>query len=168
MQPEHTVAKDGSWEKWTLNGMLYRKDGPAYIRYRGDHSFYEEWYSGSVPGVRHREGGPAAIWYEGGKILEEEWWFEGGLHKKDDPAIIRYNKDEKITEEQWWVNDKRHRANGPAAIIYKDGKTIKEEWYLNGKPLRKANFTSIAMIDRMKAYSLFSPIEIARMRSSKA
>ena len=162
MKPEHTVAPDGSWEKWEINERCYRKDGPAYIRYKDNKIILKEWYSASVPGVRHREDGPAIIRYLDNQVIEEEWWFEGWLHREDGPAVVIY-KDGKIVEKEWWMNHKRHRENGPAYI----GRDDEEEWWLNDKLLSKEDFKSLEMIERMEAYRLFSPIEIAKMKKNE-
>ena len=114
-------------------------------------------------GKLHREGAPAYIEYEDGKVTHKGWWIKGLSHREDGPACIEY-KDGEIVKEEWWINGDRHRKNGAAWIEYKNGKIILEEWWVNGKELLKEDFTSVEMIDQLKAYRLFSPIEIARMR----
>ena len=94
----------------------------------------------------------------------EKWVLDGRLHNENKPAYIRYENG-KATVEEWWLSGCIHRENGPACVVYEDGRVIHEEWWVDGKYLNKGDFTSIEMIDRMKAYRLFSPIEIAKMKS---
>ena len=115
----------------------------------------------------HREDGSAVIKYNDGNVIEEQWRVEGRLHRKDAPAIIRY-KDGVVVEEEWFTNNIRHRIDGSARIEYNNGKVNAEQWWVDGTRVTKEDFTSIDMIDRMKAYSLFAPIEIARMRKNAA
>lgn len=95
----------------------------------------------------------------------EEWRVDHELHREDGPGHIEYENGEVVVEE-WWLNGWLHRVDGPAYIEYKDGRVIYEQWYLGGEILTKKDFTSIEMIDRMKAYNLFNPIEIARLRKN--
>lgn len=124
---------------------------------------YELW---EVNGDLHREDGPAWISYQNGKIIEKGWWFKGKSHRENGPAIIKY-RDGVITGEQWYFNGGRHRGNGPAWIAYEDGKIVERQWWLNGKQLSKRSFKSIEMIDQLKAYSLFTPLEVARIRKNE-
>ena len=120
----------------------------------------EQWFLGDK---LHREDGPAYIRYRDGKVVSERWFIDNKRHRLNDPAVIIY-EDGKIIAEQWWVTNFLHRENGPAIISYVNSPHIKKIWYLNGRELFKRDFTSIEMIDRMKAYSLFNPIEIARLK----
>ena len=105
----------------------------------------------------------------------EEWVVKGSrktkLHREDGPARTRY-KDGKIVEEQWWVkggvSSHRHREDGPALVKYEDGKVVHEEWWVNGKELLKENFKSLELVKKLKAYRLFNPIEIARLKKNAA
>jgi hypothetical protein len=74
---------------------------------------------------------------------------------EDGPAVIYPNG-----EKQWWQHDYRHRDGGPA-IVFGNGNRL---WFFNGQQLSKRNFTSIEMIKRMKAYGLFTPKELIRMK----
>ena len=96
----------------------------------------------------------------------ERWILDGKLHREDGPAYIRY-EDNATTIKEWWIENCLHREDGPAYVVCKNQKIIYEEWWLDGAVLSKEDFTSIEMIDRMGAYSLFSPIEIARMKFDK-
>ena len=137
-QPKHIVDKSGRSEKWLLNDKLHREDGPAWIEYDKNGKVVEERWY--LNGIRHRENGPAYIKYKGGAVLQEQWVINGDLHRED----------------------------GPAWIKYQNGKAVLEGWWLNNKLLSKEDFTSLDMIVRMKAYKLFSPIEIARLRKNAA
>ena len=97
----------------------------------------------------------------------EKWILDDKYHREDGPAIIRY-EDGVVVYEEWWVNGIPHRTDDSACIKYEGGKAVYKQWWVNGIQLTKADFTSIDMIDRMKAYSLFSPIEIAKMRKNEA
>ena len=89
------------------------------------------------------------------------------MYRENKPAIIEY-KNGVVLLEEWWGNNNYHRCDGPAVIVYRDGEIVNEEWWLNGKCLIKEDFTSIEMITRLKAYSLFSPIEIAKLKKNAA
>ena len=87
------------------------------------------------------------------------------LQKKNGATTVEYGNGKII--KRWWLDDKLHRDDGPAYIEYRNGVKKFEWWFINGKPLTKEDFTSIEMIDRMKAYSFFSPVEIAKMRKNE-
>ena len=159
MKPKRIVAPDNSWEKWVLNNKIHREDGPAVIRYNDEKVIEEQW---RVEGRLHRKNSPAIIRYKDGVVTEEQWWVNDKSHRKDAPAIIRYN-DGVVVYEEWFTNNIRHREDGPAIIRYSDGA---EWWWINGILLSKKDFT-LDMIIKMKAYSLFSPIDIARMRKNE-
>lgn len=118
-------------------------------------------------GKLHRVDGPAYVICQDGEIIVEQWWINGNRHRVDGPAYVEYNNGE-IIREEWWVNGKFHREGGPATVRYVNNRVVYEEWYLDGEILAKKDFTSIEMIDRMRAYKLFTPLEVARMRASKA
>ena len=165
IQPKRIIAENGSIEKWILFGKFHREDGPAWTKYKNGEIVHEEWY---IDDLCHRIGGPAHIEYKNGRVIKEVWWVEGKCHREDGPAYIEYDINGKPTREAWYVNNERHRGDGPARIDYKDGVPIKKVWILQSKVLQKEDFTSIKMIDKLKAYSLFSPIEIARLKKNAA
>ena len=108
---------------------------------------------------------PKHVVIHGGSV--ERWELKNRkLHREDGPALIM-RKEGKIVEEWWQLYGKFHREDGPAYIKFKDGEITRKQWFANGKRLRKEDFTSIEMIDRMKAYSLFTPIEIAKMKKNE-
>ena len=120
---------------------------------------YEEW---RLRHKLHRVAGPAFIGYENGNVTIEQWCLNDKRHRENGPARIKY-RDGGVIEEEWWIDNKLHRENGPAYIKYQDGKIIYKEWWVEGILLSKEDF-SLEMIVKMRAYSLFSPVEIARMR----
>ena len=149
---------DGStfWYKYGTN-KLHREDGPARKYANGD----KEWF---LNGEWHREDGPAIERTDGDKA----WWLNGKRHRKDGPADIRYKSGTKIVNvEFWFLNGEPHREDGPADIYYKNGKVLEEEkeWHLNGSELFKKDFTTIEMINSMKAWSLFTPVELIRLKN---
>ena len=173
MQSEHRVAKNGSWEKWVIKGSrkvrLHREDGPAFIGYKNGEIVKKEWW---INGKLSRKDGPAHIEYENGRVIKEVWRVEGQLHREGGPAWIAY-KDGEIIEEQWWLRSDnnryyRHRENGPAWVTYEDGEIVAGEWWVNGKRLCKEDFKQAEMVDQLKAYLLFTPIEIARLKKNAA
>lgn len=96
------------------------------------------------------------------------WYLNGERHRKDGPADIRYETGTKIIGiEYWFLNGEPHREDGPADIYYKNGKVLEEEkeWHLNGSELFKKDFTTIEMINSMKAWSLFTPVELIRLKN---
>jgi hypothetical protein len=61
----------------------------------------------------------------------------------------------------WYDGDRLHRTDGPAIEYLAGGK----EWWLNGSRLTKTWFIAHPKkINRMKAWELFTPVEIVRMR----
>lgn len=79
---------DVSYEEYYKNGALFRKDGPAFIRYHSNGNIAHETYcTMPVPedepwkiGIRHREGGPAEIeYYEDGSIMQTNWYIDDKL-----------------------------------------------------------------------------------------
>ena len=88
MQPVISYYEDGkkAAEKWQLNGILHRLDGPVYTnRYKNDNKYKEEWY---LDDKYHRVDGPAYIeWYENGKKKEEIWNLNGILQ-----YVLNYRK----------------------------------------------------------------------------
>lgn len=73
----------------------------------------------------HREDGSAYIKKRDGIIIIEKWCFNGKLHRRDGPAVVRYD----IEWNEWWQNGIQHRDNAPACESF-DGKRY--EWWNNG------------------------------------
>ena len=88
-----------------------------------------------------------------------------GVRTRDDgPAVIHYHNN-KVTREAWYRNGYLHNDSGAAVISYdENGNIIQQEWYLDGERLSVFDFDTCEKIDKLKAYSLFSPIEIARIK----
>jgi type II secretory pathway component PulJ len=77
-------------QRWLLNGLCHRTDGPAVIAADGSQKWYQN-------GLCHRTDGPAVIWAD-----RTQWWYQNGLlHRTSGPAIIRANGTQ-----EWYVNDK--------------------------------------------------------------
>ena len=138
MQSEHVIKhynSPDSLEYWIVKGKFHREDGPAYIK------------------------------YDKGLAYDIRWYINGNYHRENGPAKVLYDPDtELLITEEWYKNGLLHRYDGPALIYYKNGEKALIRWYINDIELRKTDFTSLETIDRMRAYSLFSPVEIARMR----
>ena len=115
--PICTIDSEGT-ESWTLDGMMHRVDGPAFIR---PDLGYVQW---NKNGVIHRNDGPA-VTYPGG----ERWYKHGKLHRLGGPAVTKPDGS-KI----WYIKDLMHRTDGPA-IMHGDGRI---EWYLNGRRITSA------------------------------
>ena len=64
-------------QRWYLNGVLHREDGPAIIHANGSKRW---WLNGDL----HREDGPAEIFANGAKF----WFLNGKRHREDGPAEI--------------------------------------------------------------------------------
>lgn len=61
-----------------------------------------------------------------------------------------------------------HRSNGPAFAVGKNNGFNKQpEWYRHGIELEKDDFDSIEMVNQMKAWALFTPHEIAKLKNAK-
>jgi len=69
------ISEDGT-KRWTLNGLLHRKDGPA-VEYTDG---YKAWY---LNNQYHRENGPAVECPNGYK----RWFLNDQLHREDGPAV---------------------------------------------------------------------------------
>lgn len=145
-------------ERWLVDGILHRDDGPAVVSYYDDGSVRTEWWF--KHGKIHRIGDhitntPAVTKYDkGGNVEERTWYREGKKYRDDGPTCIKYHKNGNMSEQQWSENDiisnivkyhengnfykkmyyedgKRHRSDGPAEIIYyEDGTVAKEMWYI--------------------------------------
>jgi hypothetical protein len=79
------ICKITNCKIWYKNGLMHRKDGPAY---ESDNYDYKEW---NINGERHREDGPARVWSEG----FGEWWLNGeyfGRKKPEnwDELVLKY------------------------------------------------------------------------------
>lgn len=99
---------------------------------------------------------------------DKYWYYDGDYHRIDGPSEIERDEVSGGRDEYWSIRGKWHREDGPAIIEYdKDGNVIDEEWYLQDRELSKENFTSVSMINKMKAWSLFTPTELVRMRLDK-
>jgi len=97
-------------EKWYIDGLLGRVDGPAIIEYDDD-------------------GRKKCVYYCSG----------GKYDKKDKPAYIGYFSDGNISELAWFENGLRHRVDGPARVKFYNesldvgtGDVFCEEWYTFG------------------------------------
>jgi len=81
------VYDDGT-ERWFVQGLLHREDGPAVVYTDG----YKEWW---IKGDRHREDGPAVEYITGEKI----WYLRGEYYKTEEDwkqALIKQNRPKKI------------------------------------------------------------------------
>jgi len=91
------VVDEYGTERWFLNGLLHRLDGPAVSWSDGEQRWYQD-------GQQHRLDGPAAISADGA----EAWYLNGLLHREDGPAAIYsdgtrywYLDGQRIGFEQW-------------------------------------------------------------------
>ena len=82
----------------------------------------------NASGELHNPDGPAVICANGDK----EHYINGKLHNPDGPAAI-YADGFK----SHWMHGKLHNSNGPA-VVWANGQH--KEYYINGKPLNKAEF----------------------------
>lgn len=102
-------------ELWYHDGMMHRRDGPAYISPDG----YEEWW---LNGQLHRDNGPA-ITEASGTLT---WYQFDNKHRLDGPAVVR-----STGSVEWWKNGQLHRDDGPAIITASGYRG----WFLYGKLL---------------------------------
>ena len=158
MSPEITYFQNGNIksEKYLVNGVLHREDGPAYISYHENgNKKYEGYY---INGEYHRIDGPAIIaYYINGNKQGESYYINGKNHRADDPAIIQYYengnvnwelycnymhgdtsgisyyKDGMIETYVFILNGKLHKEDGPARIRYYQSGNISEEFYYKGE-----------------------------------
>lgn len=94
----------------------------------------------------------------------KSWYLDGQYHRVDGPCYIAYNKNE-IYQEHWAREGNFYREDGPARIRYENGEIASQRWWLGKGELLKKDFTTLEMINRMKAWELFTPVEIMRMRN---
>lgn len=132
-------SQGGKVQKWYVNNVLHRVDGPAHVDL--NHG-YSDWY---FNGQHHRTDGPAMLrngdkyWYQYGLLHREdgpaveqmngtrEWYLNGERHRDGGPAIIS-----KLGNEDWYQHGQLHRVDGPASTeTYHNGNRY--SWYLNGK-----------------------------------
>ena len=83
---------------------------------------------------------PEIIYHENGNVEFERWYRDGDLHRLDGPADIYYDR------------------NGNANFKY---------WYKNDKMISKEDFKKLGIktIREMKAFSLFTPLELIRLKN---
>jgi hypothetical protein len=119
------------YEKWTINNMLHREDGPAYITFKYYTSEksnlphkYEWYYCDKLHNIDADK--PSIILFNG----RMEWFSHGMRHRKNGPAILSPRK-----HESWWQNDMPHREDGPA-VIWENGGT---EIWLEGNMFRSTD-----------------------------
>jgi hypothetical protein len=115
-------------EKWFIDGMRHREDGPAEIDIvdlgilgkgiLGKKNCRIKWY---VNDILHRADGPAhtEIWHYGNAGVStpakvEKWYLDGRRHRDGGPAIILDEPHHK--EVSYYKLGKRHRLDGPAVI----------------------------------------------------
>jgi antitoxin component YwqK of YwqJK toxin-antitoxin module len=98
----------------------------------------------SRAGEPHREDGPTfEKFYADGALESREWYINGQLHREDGPAIESFYSN---------CNGSRHRLNGAAIETFsKDGRCVFARYYLNGKPLLKAEHSRQATLQKLLA-----------------
>lgn len=70
-------------EKWVLNGVLHRENGPAYQSWNKNGQKKSEYWL--LDGELHRENGPACqSWYEDGQKKYENWWLNGKVSSREE------------------------------------------------------------------------------------
>ena len=89
---KHVIIGSVGVERYMLNGMTHREDGPAYISKTA-----KEWW---IYGKKHREDGPAVVYEDG----DWSWYKHGKRHREDGPA-------EKFGEDfHWWLDGKEYSS----------------------------------------------------------
>lgn len=84
---------------------------------------------------------------------------KNGGYTRSGYELVLYNDG---NTKQWWLNGKLHREDGHA---YENDDGLKA-WWLNGTRLDKAFFFSNPeKINEMKAWELFKPEEIVRLKN---
>lgn len=152
MESFRTYYNGSLWqERWPPNGPLYRKDGPARIRYfENGQVRSHNWY---LNGKRHRDDGPAIIrYFENGQIASYEWYLNGKSHREDDPSTIKYFPDGSIYQKWWKKNGNldKEKYNGLVWVEYNGGGDISHIlWFINGKKIQRLRdlLNSTAPID---------------------
>jgi hypothetical protein len=87
--PSWKMHSDGDITFMNKDGLLHREDGPAYIGFDGQQSWYKN-------GKLHRVDGPAIMNSNGNRF----WYREGKCHREDGPAVI-YADGQK----NWFLDD---------------------------------------------------------------
>lgn len=125
-------------QRYYLNGLLHRNDGPAAIYSSG----YQQWFE---HGKLHRIGGPAVTFDDNHR---EEWWINNQRHRIGGPAVI-------CTDcEEWYKNDYLHRLDGPAVICtpcigFPNGLI---EWWISGLRLNCTTQNEFEQLVKLKAF----------------
>lgn len=111
---------------------------------------------------------PLGDWRHGPQEnIEIKYWYSG------EPKVIKRNnylggKSYGYFSEGRFV---LHRSDGPAFTIGKRGHLVSpvfiNQWYRHGIELEKDDFDSIEMVNQMKAWELFTPHEIAKLKNAK-
>jgi hypothetical protein len=118
MVDEHVVD-----EKWFIDGVLGRTDGPAIIEYDDDDNIKCIYYCSA--GQYDKKDGPAYInYFSDGNIAEEAWFNNGVRHRVGGPARIKYHDESLdvgtgiVSCEEWYIDGVLNRIGGPAKIVY--------------------------------------------------
>lgn len=87
-----------------------------------------------------------------GVISEEEWRDHNGLlHRWDEPAITRRDRDSGVvTERSFCWRDQLHRTNGePAQLLYEErsGQLIRRAWLVHGEYSRLNDLPHVELLD---------------------
>lgn len=133
----HYVKENGNIKKieyYNKNGVLDRKDGPAYTLYQELYGC-EDWCPYYVKTKK---------WYANGNITKEEHYnFEETITKRYEykgNIVFRttYYYDNGNIKKIAYINTDRqyHREDGPAVTIYnEDGSILAKQYYYNGKKI---------------------------------
>lgn len=67
-------------------------------------------------------------------LTTEFYYVNDLLHRKNEPAVLVYNKDNFVIKKEYWLNGKLHRDDGAAIIYYNEEKKCELKfYYLNDK-----------------------------------
>ena len=103
------IVGPGSAQKWYLDDMRHREDGPAVVLPDG----FQQWYQNDE---LHREDGPAVTYASGA----QEWHLRGRLHRDGGPAVTWPDGSQ-----QWYRRGRLYREDGPAIVSSR-----RQEWHL--------------------------------------
>jgi len=68
-------------------------------------------------------------------VEHEAWLLHGKLHRLDEPAVIKRDRETgAVIAQEWWTHGVQHRDGAPAGIAYDPltGVIVYEEWIMKG------------------------------------
>lgn len=113
-------------KNYELDNLYHNIKGPALIT-KFDNIYHERYY---INGLYDRKNGPANIIYQDNYKFIEIYFFKNKKHRVNNPAEIQYYPNGNIWREYYWINDVRCNDNGPVYNEYSiDGELLATNYW---------------------------------------